>query len=104
MKGAMRVVDSETFAKRVQAVLLARKLLARESERIDDAFADAGRRGLRQALEFSVEKGKVERRVMDDPVCTAREFDQFGRDVGEARLVAQRLPGQPVDIGRAKID
>src|SRR5215469_1890689 len=101
---AVRVRYSKAFTQSVQGVLLSRELLARERERIDDLGADRGGRGQVEALELFVEKRKIERRVVDNPHGSTSELDELAGNIGELRLLAQRLPGQAVDVGRTCVN
>jgi len=100
----LRVRDPEALAQCIEAVLLARKLLARQRERVDDLGADSRRRRQLQTPELVVEEGEVERRVVNDPPRAAGEIDEFPRNVAESRLFPQGLPGQAVHVGCSSVD
>ena len=104
VQGALRVRHAETLAQRIEAVLLTRELIAGERQRVDHFRRDGRGRRQIEPLHLFVEESEIERRVVDDPARSACEIDELGGDVGEFRLVAQRLPGQPVDVGGAAVD
>ena len=99
------LVDAEALAQRVEVVALARELLARQRQRVDQL--QRTRRRTRQrshSVELVVEERDVERRVVDDPLGAAREVEELGREVAEPRPALQVVPRHAVHFGRADVD
>ncbi len=63
--------------------------------------AIAGDRLQIEQPQLRIEKRAVERRVVDDELGAAHEFEQLFGDVAELRLVAQKFFGEPVHLQRA---
>ncbi len=104
MQAPVRIVDTEALAQRIEAVALAGEHLARQRQRIDHIAMHIGTARQFGAREFLVEEGEVERRVVDHPLCVAREVDELGGDVAKLRLTLEIFPRHPVNLGRAEVD
>jgi hypothetical protein len=57
-----------------------------------------------QALQLGVEECDIERRVVNDELGAADEFDQLIDDVRESRLLRQELVGDAVNLQCAPVD
>src|SRR5262245_65379401 len=88
MLGAARIVDGVARTQVVEAVRPGRMFAARQQQCVDQAVA--GDQRLAAALELGIEKGKVERRIVDDQRRVADERQEFLGDLGETRLVLER--------------
>ncbi len=89
MQRAMRVVDLITLAQGVQAVPLSGMHLAGERQGVDDLAIvrqPAPRRP--EPREFMIDEADVESGIVDDEFGAPHEFDEIGRDVGEAGAFA----------------
>src|SRR6266536_408712 len=104
MQRAMRVVDSEPLAQRIEVVALAGEHLAREAQRVGELRVHASAHLMSGHSKLKVEKSDVERRVVNDPLGATREIEELGDDVAEFRLAAQVVPRLAMDFGRAEVD
>ena len=98
VKIAMAVVDVEPAAKGVQVRLRAGKFAARHRQRVDGL---AHRQLLpSEPIQFRIDEPHVERRVVDDHHGFADKGEKLVDDVGEQRLVLQKLVAQAVNLER----
>ena len=57
-----------------------------------------------ETIQFGVEEAGVERRVVDDQLGAGDEFEKLVDDVGELRLVSEKVEGDAVDRGSSFVD
>ena len=104
VQAAVRVVDAEALAQRIEAVALAGEHLAGERQRVGQLPVGRRRGRVPGERELDVEERDVERRVVDDPLGAAREIEELGGDVAEFRLALEVVPRLAVHFGRADVD
>ena len=104
MQRAVRVVDTVAIAQHVEVVLLARVQVLGHAQRVENAVAYGVDRRHVEPCELGVEEADVERGVVDDQLGAANEVDEFGGNVGKARLVLQEVEADSVHRQRALVD
>ena len=95
---ALRQIDAVALAERIEAAGRAGMAATRERQRIDHAVP--AERRPRQAVELGVEKAEIEGGVVHNQHGAFDEGEHVVGKLGEARLVAQELGGQPVHLER----
>ncbi|CRR36568.1 hypothetical protein PAERUG_E16_London_17_VIM_2_04_14_05141 [Pseudomonas aeruginosa] len=103
---AAGVVHAVALAQRIEVVALARMALAGHQQGIQHRAVLGHVRAvlLAQQGELVVDEADIERRVVDDQLGAADEFEEIVGDLAEARLVLQVFVGDAVDGDRPFVD
>ena len=98
---ARGIVDLVALAQRVERTALA-GCSSRAMCSVSTTLAQYSVTGLNvDEIELPIKERDVERRVVDHQFRPAHEFEEFRRDLGKLRLVAQELGGQAMHLERA---
>jgi hypothetical protein len=90
------VVDPVARAQIVQPVGRARMPAPRQQQGVDQPIAR--NQWFADPLQFGVEEGGVERRVVNDERSVARKGEEIVGDLRERRLVLEEIGGKPVHL------
>ena len=103
---AAGVIDPIALAQRVEAVALARVPLTRHQQGIEHraVVGDLGAVTLPEQGELVVDEADIERRVVNHQLRVADDLEKLVGDITEARLVSEKLVGDPVNRHCALID
>ena len=93
---ALGQIDAVALAERIEAARRARMPPPRQRQRIDHAVP--AERRPRQPVELGIEEAEIEGRVVHHQHRAFDEGQHVVGKLGEARLVAQELGGQPVHL------
>lgn len=100
----LAVVDLIARAERIQTVALAREHLARHRQAVGDATEGFGfRNAAVQHGKLIVHKADIKRGVMDHQLGAADVVEEFVRDLGEGRLIGEKLIRNAVHAERFRI-
>jgi hypothetical protein len=72
--------------------------LAREHEGVQHGAKIVNLFAMRQPSEFGIQESHVERRVVNDQLCPADEFEQFFGDLIEPGLLSKKLIRDAVNL------
>lgn len=91
----MRAIDAIARAERVERVLRAGMLAARDRQRVDHPRLFVDRRKAQRA-QLAIDEAEVEGRVVRDQRRVADKVQELGHTLGKDRLVLQERVGQAV--------
>ncbi|MNC84815.1 hypothetical protein D3C83_03830 [compost metagenome] len=98
---ARRVIDLIAFTQCVEAVLLAGMNVPGHAQGVDDARTIIADRFSLSEIEFGIEKGDVERRIVNDQLGAIHVIQKLVDDLAEPRLVTQEFSRESVHLQRA---
>ena len=96
MLATPRVVDVIARAQIVEPIGRPRMPAPSQQQRVDQPVA--GNQRFADPLEFGIEEGGIERRIVNDERRLTHESEEIVGDLGEGRLVLQELSREPVHL------
>ena len=100
VQGAVGVRDVVAVTQRIERIALAGMHFLRLHQGVGHQGNMLGKSRKAEPVEFRVEEGKVERRVVDDDLRAGDVVAQFVGDFREFRLIAEEFGGQAVNRQR----